>query len=108
VGRPVFAAWARLREKESDRLRAALDLLERSGAVARTEGSSGDPSLVIEGPAGGPRRADFAAADDHRVAMAAAVLALALPGGCTLDTPEVVSKSYPRFWDDWTALVVHR
>ncbi len=99
---------ARLREKESDRLRAALDLLERSGAVARTEGSSGDPSLVIEGPAGGPRRADFAAADDHRVAMAAAVLALALPGGCTLDTPEVVSKSYPRFWDDWTALVVHR
>jgi 3-phosphoshikimate 1-carboxyvinyltransferase len=96
---------ARLREKESDRLSAALDLLERSGAVAREKGPAGGPSLVIEGPAGRPRRADFAASDDHRVAMAAAVLALTLPAGCTLDAPEVVSKSYPRFWDDWANLV---
>lgn len=99
---------ARLREKESDRLRAALDLLDRAGAVARTEGPAGVPSLVIEGLAGRPRRADFSAADDHRVAMAAAVLALTLPAGCTIDTPDVVSKSYPRFWDDWTALVAPR
>ena len=71
-------------------------------------GPPANPSLVIEGPAGRPRRADFAASDDHRVAMAAAVLALTLPAGCTLDTPEVVSKSYPRFWDDWAALVAPR
>ncbi len=99
---------SRLREKESDRLSAALDLLERSGSVAREEGSTGDPSLVIEGPRGCARRADFAASDDHRVAMAAAVLALTLPAGCTLDTPEVVSKSYPRFWDDWASLLAPR
>jgi 3-phosphoshikimate 1-carboxyvinyltransferase len=99
---------ARLREKESDRLSSALDLLERSGAVARAEGPESDPILVIEGPGGRPRRADFAASDDHRVAMAAAVLALRLPAGCTLDTPDVVSKSYPRFWDDWGTLVVPR
>lgn len=99
---------ARLREKESDRFSAALDLLERSGAAAREEGPAGDPCLLIEGPGGCARRADFAASDDHRVAMAAAVLALTLPMGCTLDTPEVVSKSYPRFWDDWAALVTPR
>ncbi len=97
---------SRLRAKESDRLGAALDLLERSGAVCRVEGPEADPSLVIDGPAGSPRRADFAAADDHRVAMAAAVLALTLPEGCTLDSPGVVSKSYPRFWDDWAALLL--
>lgn len=99
---------ARLREKESDRLSAALDLLERSGASARAEGPADAPSLVIEGSGGRPRRTAFAASDDHRVAMAAAVLALTLPAGCVLDTPGVVSKSYPRFWDDWTALVVRR
>ena len=99
---------ARLRAKESNRLSAALELLERSGAVARAEGPAGDPSLVIEGPGGCPRRAGFAASDDHRVAMTAAVLALTLPEGCTLDRPEVVSKSYPRFWDDWADLVAPR
>jgi 5-enolpyruvylshikimate-3-phosphate synthase len=52
-----------------------------------------------------PRRAGFAAADDHRVAMSAAVLALTLPPGCELDAPGVVSKSYPRFWEDWASMV---
>ena len=99
---------SRLRAKESDRLRAALDLLERSGAAARTEGPEGEPALRIDGRSGVPRRADFAASDDHRVAMAAAVLALTLPEGCTLDTPEVVTKSYPRFWDDWAELLAPR
>ncbi len=95
----------RLRGKESDRLSAALDLLRRAGAVAREEVSENDRELVVEGPSGRPRRADFAAMDDHRVAMAAAVLALVLPEGCSIDEPGVVSKSYPAFWDDWAALV---
>ena len=101
-----LAGGARLREKESDRLSAALDLLGRAGASARVADGDARPALVVDGPAGLPRRAGFAASDDHRVAMAAAVLALGLPAGCTLDAPEVVSKSYPRFWDDWATLVV--
>jgi 3-phosphoshikimate 1-carboxyvinyltransferase len=96
---------ARLREKESDRLSAALDLLRRCGAIASVEDPDGAPSLLIDGSAGRPRRADFTSADDHRVAMSAAVLALTLPDGCTLDAPEVVSKSYPGFWDDWSSVV---
>lgn len=96
---------ARLREKESDRLAAAMDLLLGSGAAARVEEGEGGEELVVDGPAGMPRRAAFAASDDHRVAMAAAVLALTLPDGCDLDEPGVVSKSYPRFWEDWDSLV---
>ncbi|MFI5119376.1 MAG: 3-phosphoshikimate 1-carboxyvinyltransferase [Thermoanaerobaculia bacterium] len=95
---------ARLREKESDRLAAALDLLARAGAVAR-EGREGHaPALLVDGRRGEPRAAEFSAHGDHRVAMTAAVLALALPAGSTLDDPGVVAKSWPGFWEAWAAL----
>ena len=96
---------ARLREKESDRLAAAAELLTRAGATARVEEEPGEACLLVDGPAGRPARADFRASGDHRVAMAAAVLALALPEGSTLDDPGVVTKSYPGFWSDWSSLV---
>ena len=99
---------SRLREKESDRLAAAIELLAASGAIARVETEAGGELLLVEGPSGKPVRADFRASGDHRVAMAAAVLALALPDGSTIDDPSVVSKSYPAFWSDWAALVPAR
>lgn len=99
---------ARLREKESDRLAAAADLLQRAGALARVVEGADGPALVVDGGKGVARRADFAAWDDHRVAMSAAVLALALPEGSTVDDPGVVSKSYPGFWSDWAALAAAR
>ncbi|WP_232220134.1 hypothetical protein [Prevotella falsenii] len=36
---------------------------------------------------------------DHRMAMAFAPLSIKL-GELTINNPEVVSKSYPRFWND--------
>ena len=95
----------RLREKESDRFAAALDLLGRAGAGAREEEDARGPVLVVDGRAGAPRTAAFAAHADHRVAMSAAVLALALPEGSTLDDPAAVSKSWPGFWTAWDALL---
>ena len=95
----------RLREKESDRLAAALDLLTRAGAAAREERDARGPVLVVDGRAGVPRPAAFAAHADHRVAMSAAVLALTLPEGSTLDDPGVVAKSWPGFWETWEALL---
>lgn len=94
----------RLREKESDRLEAAVDLLRRAGAAPRVVEEGEGPALLVDGAAGEPRAAAFAAHDDHRVAMAAAVLALALPAGSTLDEPGVVSKSWPRFFEEWSRL----
>ena len=106
-GTSVLAGAARLREKESDRLAAAVDLLGRAGAVARVEGNGKEARLVIEGRAGTPRAAAFAAHGDHRVAMAAAVLALGLPAGSTLDDPSAVGKSYPEFFRDLESLLRH-
>ena len=95
----------RLREKESDRLAAAVDLLTRAGAKAREERDARGPVLAVDGRAGVPRAAAFAAHADHRVAMSAAVLALTLPEGSTLDDPGVVVKSWPGFWEAWAALL---
>lgn len=38
--------------------------------------------------------------EDHRMAMAFAPLALVRPQGIEIAHPQVVSKSYPAFWDD--------
>ena len=97
---------ARLREKESDRLAAAIDLLTRAGASARVgRDAAGAPVLTISGRGGAPRAAAFVAHGDHRVAMSAAVLALALPASSTVDDPACVAKSWPGFWEAWRPLV---
>jgi 3-phosphoshikimate 1-carboxyvinyltransferase len=105
AGPSRLSGVARLRDKESDRLAAALDLLARAGAVAREERDGGGLVLAVDGAGGAPRAGAFAGHGDHRVAMAAAVLALALPAGSTLDDPGVVAKSWPGFWAAWEALV---
>ena len=105
-GTSTLTGVARLREKESDRLAAAVDLLARAGASAHAgRNADGAPVLSIAGASGVPRAAAFAAHADHRVAMSAAVLALALPAGSTLDDPACVGKSWPLFWDAWNPLV---
>ena len=98
-GESTLTGVARLRDKESDRLAAAVDLVTRAGARAEEDGRR---LTISPGP---PRRADFQAHGDHRVAMSAAVLALGLPAGCTLDEPAVAAKSNPRFFEDWAALL---
>jgi 3-phosphoshikimate 1-carboxyvinyltransferase len=45
----------------------------------------------------------FCAHNDHRVVMALAPLAI-LCGPVTFDHPEVVKKSYPKFWTDCSFL----
>jgi 3-phosphoshikimate 1-carboxyvinyltransferase len=42
-------------------------------------------------------------AGDHRIAMAAGVLALSVPG-VTVTGAEAVRKSYPRFFEDLASL----
>ncbi len=103
-GTSCLTGVARLREKESDRLAAAVELLTTAGAMARVESRISGPALIIEGQRGIPLRASFRAHNDHRVAMSAAILALILPAGSDLDHPAVVSKSYPEFFIDWERL----
>jgi len=87
-----------LKIKETDRLVALKTELEKLGAkVAITHESLYlHPAKVIK-PA-----ITIATYNDHRMAMAFAPLALKVP--ILIENAEVVSKSYPKFWDDFESL----
>jgi 3-phosphoshikimate 1-carboxyvinyltransferase len=87
--------------KESDRLAVLRDNLVRLGA--RVSSDQGTLSIVPP-PRGRAHGGTIHVAGDHRIAMAFAVAGLAVPG-VVIDDPEVVAKSYPRFWDDLAVLV---
>jgi cytidylate kinase len=75
--------------------------VEAFGATARVEGGT----LSVTGTGGALRPARFDSQGDHRMAMAAAVAALAAPGGRSLITGfGAVETSYPEFADDLAGL----
>ncbi|MBD1396820.1 3-phosphoshikimate 1-carboxyvinyltransferase [Pontibacter sp. JH31] len=84
-----------LRIKETDRIQAlqievlgiGASLEERTPGVFQM-----NPSLMID------RELNFRTYQDHRMAMAFAPIALLQP--IQIQEPEVVRKSYPRFWED--------
>src|SRR5262249_25004012 len=77
-GESRFEGIGHLRIKESDRIEALAALLTDAGASAEAR----DNCLVVVGPAaalGGAARR-LRTSNDHRIAMAGALLSLALPG----------------------------
>lgn len=102
-GETRFINCARLRLKESDRLESTCAMIDSVGGSARIEG---DELSVIGGrPLTGGRVRTFG---DHRIAMAAAVLATYAAAPVIVDDATVVAKSYPGFWDDFDALDIVR
>jgi 3-phosphoshikimate 1-carboxyvinyltransferase len=94
-----------LRVKETDRIAALQCELTNVGAETRCDASS----LRIQPLPGVLQVADappveIRTYDDHRMAMAFAILGLRR-GGLSIQDPECVHKSYPGFWDDLHALV---
>lgn len=89
----------RLRLKESDRLEAVLDLARRAGATARATTREGRLCVEIRGRCGPARPASYSSHGDHRVAMAAAALALASTGPSRVEGADTVAKSFPGFWE---------
>ena len=90
---------ARLRIKESDRLAAVTEELNRLGAKIEEH----PDSLTIYGVdhlTGGETHAH----NDHRIAMMLAMAATRAEGEVTITGAESVSKSYPNFWEDYEAL----
>ena len=81
-----------LRFKESDRLAVTADRLRHLGAGATVEN---DALVVTPAPLHG---GVVDPVDDHRTAMAFAVLGLAA-GNVTIADPGCVAKSWPGFWD---------
>ena len=81
-----------LQYKESDRVGVTAETLRRMGAgVEVGEGSLTITPAPLHGVTVDPH-------DDHRTAMAFAVLGLAV-GGMAIHDPECVEKSFPGFWE---------
>jgi len=87
---------ARLRLKESDRLETVCAGLNALGGDIRIDGDS----LVITGK-GRLRGGRVHAANDHRIAMMAAVAAIGCDNPVTVEDWGCVKKSYPGFWEDF-------
>lgn len=83
-----------LKIKETDRLLALKNELEKLGAVVEVD----DTSLTLEKSTNILPGKIIETYQDHRMAMAFAPLALKTE--FTINHAEVVSKSYPNFWDD--------
>jgi 3-phosphoshikimate 1-carboxyvinyltransferase len=85
---------AELRDEASDRLGALCNLLRAFG-VSATEKPDG---LVIEGQPERPlSAARVSSGGDHRIAMAAVLLALAADGESVIDDADPIAVSFPRF-----------
>ena len=97
-GTTVFSDVGELRVKEVDRLAAVAEMVQSFGATATIDGDG----LSITGVGGSLRGARFDSRGDHRMAMAAAMAALAArPGQRSLITGfDAVETSYPGFAED--------
>lgn len=98
-GRTKIYNAQRVRLKESDRLAAISDCLNRCGAKAEQT----DDGLIIDGVEsldGG-----FAEGyNDHRIVMSMAIAALKSKSGITVSDRESITKSYSEFFDDYNSV----
>jgi 3-phosphoshikimate 1-carboxyvinyltransferase len=90
---------AHLRAKESDRLNSPAAELRKLGINVEV----GDDFIEIEGIGGNISKLTPTAIDtyhDHRMAMSFAMIG-AICDGITINDAQVVSKSFPNFWEKW-------
>ena len=92
-----FSVLKSLKIKETDRMAALITEMRKLGYILHeTDGSvlswEGERCTTEEHPA-------IDTYEDHRMAMAFAPTCLALPE-ILINNPQVVSKSYPRYWED--------
>jgi 3-phosphoshikimate 1-carboxyvinyltransferase len=95
-----FKGVQSLKIKETNRIAALMNELAKLGFVLfePAEGElswKGERCKVAD-------KISITTYEDHRMAMAFAPVALKLP--IIIEDPEVVSKSYPTFWDDFSTL----
>lgn len=95
-GKSVITGAEELRHKETDRLSAMAEILKLAGATVELQ----QGGITIEGdPAFKPKSATFPTYHDHRMAMAAAILATKSTDSSTITHAECTAISYPDFWN---------
>ena len=91
-----FRGLSTLKIKETDRIEALKKELLKLGYVLKDFNGS---ELVWDGTRCNPlKQAVIDTYEDHRMALSFAPLSLQQP--IVINNPQVVTKSYPRFWDD--------
>lgn len=98
-GRTLITNAARLRIKESDRLKTTAAMLTALGGDI-TELADG---LLING-SGRLTGGITDSFNDHRIAMAAAIASVICEGDVVIKGAQAVEKSYPAFFDDFRRL----
>lgn len=100
-GTSAISGAEELRHKETDRLQAMGEILTRSGANIKLN----KDGIVIHGDPGfKPKTAEYPTWHDHRMAMAAAVLASRSEGRSVVQDAECTAISYPEFWEHFNYL----
>lgn len=100
-GKSTFTGAARLRLKESDRIRSVADMITALGGSVREQLDG----LIVSGRNAAPLTGgDVSSCNDHRIVMAAAIAAANAPQESTIDGAEAVRKSYPTFFSDYNRL----
>ncbi|MBP5644179.1 MAG: 3-phosphoshikimate 1-carboxyvinyltransferase [Bacteroidales bacterium] len=90
-----FKGLRNLKHKESDRVAAM------TTELVKTHGRASQSSVQTCHGASLPI---FDSHDDHRIAMALALLAMKI-GAIEINDADVVSKSYPNFWEEFTPIL---
>ena len=90
-----------MRLKESDRLLAVRDLVRTLGGTAHIEGDN----LYINGT-GSLTGGTVTSHNDHRLVMAATLMALYSDDPITITDSQAINKSYPLFFSHWNQLAV--
>lgn len=93
-GRSHIRNVAHLRVKESDRLAVVAQELAKFGVPVKEL----PDGLVIDGGNVNPPDSPIEAHDDHRIAMAFALMGLCVEG-VEIQGAEAVAKSFPSFWE---------
>ena len=94
-----FKGLATLKIKETDRIEALKREARKLGFVLEDRN---DSELLWSGERCKPTNEGIDTYEDHRMALAFAPFALKQPG-LMINNPHVVSKSYPKFWEDLKA-----
>ena len=97
-GESVFTGAARLRIKESDRLKTVCEMINSLGGICR---ETEDGIIVTGHPLSG---GTVSGSGDHRIVMAAAIAAAVCDSAVIISGAEAVDKSYPTFFKDFARL----
>jgi 3-phosphoshikimate 1-carboxyvinyltransferase len=92
-GTTRISGVSRLKDKESNRAKAIVDVLYGLKISAHVEA---DDLLIDGGEVNGTLVSSF---NDHRIAMMASVMALGSRGEVTITGAEAVNKSFPEFFE---------